>query len=306
MSKLKGIIKRLSGFTVIDNYFRQRHTGFPGGERYARGHFYSPLPDIHEVNANAGELFRKDVNLEGSIDLRAEEQFSLIKNFAEHYYQGFQWPVKALPEFRFHFDQDWYCQGDALNLHCVLRYLKPKKIIEVGSGFSSAMMLDTNDRFLESGIRFTFIDPYPERLFSILREEDRGRCKIVDTAVQAVDLQVFEQLEANDILFVDSSHVSKIGSDVNHLLFNVLPVLKPGVLVHFHDIFWPFEYPREWVTEKRAWNEAYILRAFLQFNSSYQIFLFNSYVEHAFSEYMADHMPLFLENSGGSLWIRKL
>jgi hypothetical protein len=118
--------------------------------------------------------------------------------------------------------------------------------------------------------------------------------------------QVFTQLEENDILFIDSSHVSKIGSDVNYILFNVLPKLNPGVIVHFHDILWPFEYPQEWINQGWAWNEAYMLRAFLQFNTKFQVSLFNSYVGHTFNDYLADNMPLMLEDTGGSIWLKKV
>jgi len=107
-------------------------------------------------------------------------------------------------------------------------------------------------------------------------------------------------------LFVDSSHVSKIGSDVNRIVFDILPILKPGVLVHFHDVLWPFEYPLQWIMEGKAWNEAYLLRAFLQYNSHFEIVLLNSFVGNVFKEFMEANMPTFLKEPGGSLWLRKV
>jgi hypothetical protein len=120
-------------------------------------------------------------------------------------------------------------------------------------------------------------------------------------------------LETDDILFIDSSHVTKVGSDVNQILFNVLPALRPGVLVHIHDIFWPFEYPAVWYAEGRAWNEIYLVRAFLEYNSAFEIVLFLSYLERRRPELITALMPLARRRAAGSpnlggssLWLRKL
>jgi hypothetical protein len=98
----------------------------------------------------------------------------------------------------------------------------------------------------------TFIDPYPEWLQSLIRKDDHARIAIVPKRVQDVAPRRFHEQAANDILFIDSTHVAKIGSDVNHIIGNILPVLRPGVYVHFHDIFYPFEYPLEWLDEGRV------------------------------------------------------
>jgi hypothetical protein len=120
-----------------------------------------------------------------------------------------------------------------------------------------------------------------------------------------VPVETFSGLGPGDILFIDSSHVSKYESDVNYLIFKVFPALKSGVIVHIHDIFYPFEYPMQWLLEGRAWNEAYLVRAFLQSNAKWEIFLFADFAGKKFREYLAEHMPLCLKNTGGSLWIRK-
>jgi hypothetical protein len=104
---------------------------------------------------------------------------------------------------------------------------------------------------------------------------------------------------------VDSTHVAKVGSDVNHILFEVLPSLRSGVYVHFHDIYFPFEYPKEWVYQGRAWNEAYVLRAFLQHNDAYEIVLFGSFLSAFHRPWLAERMPLVARNPGSSLWLRK-
>jgi len=303
MRGLKKLIKRTPGFRSLESYLRKRYTGFPDGERYNRGDFYSPLPDLDEV-ASSDHFFRKDVDLSESIDLENDAQLKLLKVFSS-FYEEFPYKQSSNLNFRFHLGQDWFCHADALTLYSMLRQFQPKRVVEVGSGFSSALMLDTADHFLEHPVLFTFIDPYPERLLSVLRKADLSRTTIHQQPVQKIPLSSFKELEANDILFVDSSHVSKIASDVNFLVFEVLPILNPGVIIHFHDILWPFEYSREWVLQKRAWNEAYLLRAFLQFNSDFQVLFFNSYMGHMFEAEVKEAMPLFLENTGGSLWIQR-
>src|SRR5262249_4955967 len=161
------------------------------------------------------------------------------------------------------------------------REFRPARVIEIGSGFSSAIMLDTCEQFLQGHTRFTFFDPYPERLQQLLSTEDSRTCEVVAKRVQDINVELFSELGDNDMLFVDSSHVSKYASDVNHILFEILPVLRPGVFVHFHDVFFPFEYPQHWIPQGRCWNEAYLLRAFLQYNKTFKIKLFLSYLENS-------------------------
>jgi predicted O-methyltransferase YrrM len=187
----------------------------------------------------------------------------------------------------------------------MIRHSKPKRIIEVGSGYSSAMTLDTNELHFGNSIRCTFIEPYPELLQSLLRPGDRERIEVLPVRVQEVPLERFAELESGDILFIDSTHVAKAGSDVPYLYFQVLPRLKPGVLVHIHDIFSGFEYPQPWVFEGRNWNEIYILRAFLMFNRAFRVLLFNTFLEQSHRDWFAAEMPLCLRNEGGNIWLRR-
>jgi hypothetical protein len=123
-------------------------------------------------------------------------------------------------------------------------------------------MLDTLGQTLAS-TELTFIEPLADRLNSLISAGDRSISKVLPQQVQEVPLSVFDQLEAQDLLVCDSSHVAKIGSNVTYILLRILPRLKPGVLVHFHDVFYPFSYPATWIREGRAWNESLFLRAFL-------------------------------------------
>jgi hypothetical protein len=185
-----------------------------------------------------------------------------------------------------------------------MRHFKPKRIIEIGSGHSSAVMLDTNELFFNNQIDLTFIDPYAERLYGLMTKIDKKETTIIESDVQKVSINVFKKLQAGDILFIDSTHVSKTGSDVNYILFEILPILKSGVLIHFHDVFYPFEYPKEWVFQGINWNEDYILRAFLMYNNNFEIILFSEYLYRYHKNFFKE-MPLCYDNRGCNLWIEK-
>lgn len=271
------------------------------------GDFLSPIPDISDIEKNSDTLFQRDIDISSSIELRANEQIEFLNEIAP-YNDAFDWPEFLDEDKRYYLSNGWFNEGDAIILYMMLRHFKPKRVIEIGSGYSSALMLDVNDIFLKGIVNFTFIEPFPEkRLLNLLTKKDTENTNIIKDYVQNVPISAFSTLESKDILFIDSSHVSKIGSDVNTILFDILPTLKPGVLVHFHDIFWPFQYPKEWIIDEgRAWNEAYLLRAFLQYNSKFEILFFNSYMGYKYNLELKNLIPLFLKNPGGSLWLRKM
>ena len=152
--------------------------------------------------------------------------------------------------------------------------------------------------------KVTFIEPFPDRLRSLLRPQDLDFVELHQCLVQDIDPSIFSTLSEGDILFIDSSHISKIGSDVNWLIFRILPLLKRGTVIHFHDILFPFEYPREWIFEGRFWNEAYILKAFLMYNSGFEMLLFNDYLAKTQRQFL-DEIDPRLSAAGGSLWLRK-
>jgi predicted O-methyltransferase YrrM len=268
------------------------------------GHFYSPIPALEYIRANERSIFDNVSRQIRGIDLHEAEQRQLLDSFKK-YYDELPFRDQKTPKLRYFFENPNYSYSDAIFLYCMMRHVKPRRIIELGSGYSSCVMLDTNDLYFNGSIATTFIDPYPELLLSKIKENDRERMKISGSRVQDLDLEEFDSLEANDILFIDSTHVSKIYSDVNRLFFEILPRIQEGVLIHFHDIFYPFEYPREWIYEGRAWNEAYLLRAFLQYNSSFRIVLMNTFLERFHRDFFEQAMPLCLKNPGGSIWIRK-
>ena len=238
------------------------------------------------------------------IELNEQGQLELLRSFA-NLYQELPFPIDREPGLRYWFDNPSYSYSDAIFLYCMLRHARPRRIVEVGCGYSSCVILDTDERFLGDRARCTFVDPYPDLLLDLLREGDLARVRLLRSRLQDVPLKEFLGLEANDVLVVDSTHVAKVGSDVQHLFNEILPRLRSGVYVHFHDVFYPFEYPEEWIREGRAWTEAYLLRAFLAFNREFEIVAFNTYLERFHRQWFERHMPLCLRNEGASIWLRR-
>jgi len=281
--------------------------------RFAQpGHFYSPIPDIRDIERAANRIFDAQNKQLPGIDLNEHGQIALLEMMAQ-YYGELPFPEESRDGSRFYLDNGFFSYGDAIVLFGMLRHFKPRRIIEVGSGFSSAAMLDVNDRFFDGEVEFTFIEPYPERLLSVLQPKDQRRATLERLPVQEIPLERFSVLEANDVLFIDSSHVARVDSDVLRLVFDILPSLNRGVIVHFHAIMWPFEYPLIWYRDGRAWNEAYLLRAFLQFNSDFEILYSNSFMASCHKTLVEALMPLALKTPSGklvpgntSLWLRKV
>jgi len=266
------------------------------------GHYYSPIPSEEDI-----ERWAKTPRAPGDypgLDLRREAQKDLVSSLALNYGQ-IPFQARASDGLRYYFENDFYGYADAIFLHLILRQLQPRRIVEVGSGFSSAVILDTWERFLSRATQLTFIEPYADRLKSLLRPEDAHQCTVLEKKVQEVGWDFFTALGAGDVLLVDSSHVSKAGSDVNFLMFEVFPRLQPGVWIHIHDICTDFDYPEKWLREGRAWNESYLVRAFLQFNDSFEIMLHGPGCISHNREWFQTHMPDCLKNEGGSLWIRR-
>ena len=267
------------------------------------GHFYSPMPSVDEVAAHKQSHKIPD-NLP-AIDLQEKQQKKIMTAFAE-LYESIPFEDEAVAGLRYKYVNSSYPPGDSIPLHCMLRHLKPKRFIEVGSGNSSCVTLDTVEKFLDNETELTFIEPYPEFFKSLVKKEDIERVTLIPTGLQQVPHKVFEALEAGDVLFIDSTHVSKLDSDVNHFLFEIFPRLKPGVFIHIHDVFYPFEYPQTWLEEGRGWNEQYVLRAFLQFNQSFEIRFFNSFLYRKHKSWFKKNMPKCLEAQGGSIWLEKV
>lgn len=278
-------------------------------KRYSRhrpGHFYSPVVDLDDLHGRMEQVWPATKRTLHGINLNTEGQ----KSFAGALIDAagkIPFPEHKDPTFRYHFDNKTYEHADGLVLFATLLHYKPKRVIEIGSGFSSSLMLDTNEKFLNNSIHFTFIEPNPEiNLASLLRQDDYKNADVKKQFVQAVDPAIFKTLQDGDILLIDNSHVSKTGSDVNYLMTEVLPILNKGVIVHIHDIFFPFEYPKEWVFEhKLNWNEIYTVHNFLLFNNSFDIIFFSDQMQQELKAQYEQAAPVFFKGRPSSLWLRK-
>lgn len=268
------------------------------------GHFYSAVPSIDERRAFLDAPPPADVSVPG-VDLNVAGQEEQLLKLAT-FHPDFVFPERKSDRFRYHWANPAYSYSDALTLFSMIRHFRPKRVIEIGSGFTSALMLDTNEHFCGGNIEFTFIEPYPELLYSLIGARTEGLCTVIPKPLQAVSADLFGRLEANDILFVDSTHVAKLSSDVNRIVFHILPSLNDHVVIHFHDIFWPFEYPHDWIREGRAWNESYVLRAFLQYNRGFEILLFANYFDKCRRDWLQTHAPMQLRSAGQNIWLRKI
>jgi len=266
-------------------------------------HFYQPIPDTQNLPET---LWSQPSKLVG-IDMNDPMQLDLLrKHFPKfrHEYENF--PAGPPPGQRRPFHG-----VDALVAYCMVRHFQPRLIIEVGSGFSSLALGEAAAK--NGGSNLICIEPFPQEF---LRQGCSALRSLIEKKVQEIDLEFFEQLEPGDILFIDSSHTVKIGGDVNYLFLEVLPRLKPGVIVHVHDIFLPFEYRRDWVMDEfRFWNEQYLLQAFLTLNSEFEVLMANRYLAHKYLEDVKAAFPT-LENlqanlpssvrwGGGSFWMRR-
>ncbi len=269
------------------------------------GHFYSPIPSIETLTAHLQSLELQPLprNLPG-IDLNVDKQLELLRAFAT-LAPEVCFPAEKTASAHYYYHNHSFQHSDAILMQCLIRHFRPNRILEVGSGFSSFVTLDTNQQFFERRIRCEFIEPSPKRLLEDLTHEELQITGLYPQRFQDVDLAVFADLNADDILFLDTSHVSKLNSDVNHLIFNVLPVLKSGVIIHLHDIFFPFENSPRYYQWPAFWNECYLLRAFLLHNADYQILLWNDYLKLFHPTEMGHIHPDCLGNTNQSFWIQK-
>lgn len=276
------------------------------GKIFPPGHFYSPIPDLNEIEKRKDSIFklRKDEEILG-LNINKEEQLQWLHKIAD-YFKDFPFPLeKPAEDYNGYFLNNGLFEGlDGVAYFAFIRELQPVRIIEVEAGYSSILAMETNRRFFNGKIEVTLIEPFPSKVLSEYLSK-HPYVTLIEKPVQDLEASLFESLQENDILFIDSTHVAKVGSDVNFLIFEVLPRLKKSVWIHFHDIFIPDEYPQKWVFEEnRAWNEMYILKAFLMYNEFFKI-CFSSY--YVYTRFKDDVINLFRKAlSGGSIWIRKV
>jgi hypothetical protein len=240
-----------------------------------------------------------------SLGIDEEQMLSWFRIISKHYGTN-PFPDQASStSSKYSYTNPQFPLADALAMLGIMVERKPKRYVEVGCGYSSCAAIDINEKYLGGQVDMTFIDPYPDTFLSLITEPKYAD-RLHRLRLQDISIETFTKLESGDILFIDSSHVAKTGSDVLDYFFRILPALSTGVLIHIHDIFFPFEYPAAWIVdENRSWNEAYMLRAFLSFNSAFKVFYFSDWIYKCRRELFEQFMPLCVQYRGGSIWIEK-
>lgn len=270
---------RILAFNVFENL----------GYHLTPNHYYSPIPDTKSLEDN---LWLTPSKLNG-IKIDEKAMHNLLYEFSK-FKKEYEMFSREKSNENFYINNTYFESVDSEIYYCMIRKFKPKRIIEVGAGFStfisSNAILKNKEEFNIDG-KLTAIEPYPrEELINGFP----GLSKLIKSKVQSVNFSVFGKLEKNDILFIDSSHVAKMGGDVLYLMREIIPKMKKGVIIHIHDIFIPFEYPKEWIFKwQRFWNEQYLLESFLMFNTNFEIMWASNYMhmyypkklKHAFNSY---------------------
>jgi hypothetical protein len=273
-------------------------------------HPYSPAPDPRQLPPN---FFTNSSALPG-LKINLENSARLLRTFAANFRDEYE----ALPSTRLPNSPPWtyflsngfYDGLDGQILYAMIRHFRPRRIVEIGSGNStylSAQAIARNCKYDPSySCELTAIEPCPN---PVLQAGFPGLTRLIPSVVQDVPLALFEGLTSGDILFIDSSHVVRTGSDVCYEILEILPQLREGVIIHFHDIFLPCEYPRQWVQEmNRYWTEQYLLQAFLAFNRSFDILIPAAFIHTIAPDLLAEcfrnydrHGPWVPSN----FWIQK-
>ncbi|MFC1848270.1 class I SAM-dependent methyltransferase [Chloroflexota bacterium] len=285
------------------------------GIHITRNRFYSPIPDTRALSP---ELWLRESKLVG-VNLAEQGQLELLRCFSSVFKEEYE----KLPRRKSSIPHQYYLYNESFGpvdgeiLYCMIRHFKPKRMVEIGSGFSTfltSQAIVKNEEESKEKVELAAIEPYPN---VVLRRGFPGLTRLITEKVENVELAEFNRLEENDILFIDSSHVLKTGNDVYYEYLEILPSLNRGVIVHIHDIFLPLEYPEQWVRKWRLfWNEQYLLQAFLAFNTSYEVLWAATYMhlkhpkelEEAFSSYRRQPgYPIWSRGQvwPGSFWIRK-
>jgi peptidoglycan/LPS O-acetylase OafA/YrhL/predicted O-methyltransferase YrrM len=268
------------------------------------GHFYSPMYETQAVVANRALIWPDDPRPTLDIDWQDKKQLDLCSRiFAVQE----PLPLRREPSedpTEYWCDNDQYPPLDAWILSAMLRHLRPGRMVEIGSGFSSLVTARINREEFANSMHFTCIEPYPR---DFLTAGVDGISELREELIQDSPLDLFTTLGNNDILFVDTSHTVKTGGDVTWIFHEIIPRLQAGVVVHVHDFFLPREYPEQWVMEGRGWNETYLVRSFLSYNDSFEVVWA--------TQYMLDHHPDAISRAfrpgdslyrgGGSLWFRR-
>lgn len=252
-------------------------------------HFYFPVPDLKLFRGKDWSARRPCAGLDFRLDDQVRRLQTEILPFASEW---IVFPERAnCDPHKFHFNNGFFEHVDAEVAYSFVRSRKPHRIVEVGCGYSTLLIAAAMRRNAAEGAEGEYIgiEPHPA---PFLKDGVPGLTRLLEVRVQEAPLEIFHSLRAGDILFIDSSHVVSIDSDVVHECLRILPELAPGVLVHFHDIFAPLDYPEKFVkTSLCFWGEQYLLEAFLAFNSAFQVVWTGSAMQTFHPEVLREAFP---------------
>lgn len=229
------------------------------------------------------------------VDLREEEQIEHFKQITE-FASAAPWGAKKRQGLRYFYENDWYGYGDAITLFGMLMSQPPKRIIEIGSGFSTRLMADVNERFYGNKMSITVISggiSVSEQSVTVLKQ-----------AVQTVAVDVFADLDEGDMLFIDGSHKLGWGGDVEYMYWKALPSLRKGVLVHVHDIWYPFKY-YDWMA-RESWDEAHVIKSLIRYSEMFEIVFWSHYAYPKWAAAVKAKMPGVAKNPGAQIWLRRI
>lgn len=262
--------------------------------------FNSPLPDVERLDGAFWETPRSMLG----IDLAVDQAIELLTRQLAPYIEEFE-PPPDQPGYTF--ASGSYGTLDAEVLYAIVRSRKPKVLVEFGSGASSHFIQMAARRNAGEGrpLDHRIYDPYP---FTASPLGPVSGTKV--EAIRAEDLDptlITDLLDEGDVLFVDTSHTVKTGGDVDHICSAIIPRLAPGVWVHVHDVFLPFEYPRTWVIDdRRLWAEQYLVHAFLAFNDAFSVRFPAMAVSRAAPDTVAELVPGFsMAARPGAFWFER-
>jgi hypothetical protein len=269
-----------------------------------RHDIYSPVPDLAQLPP---DLWDRRDPLAG-VELDVDAALALVETELAPFVAEFDFPHRGpQPPGAFFLFNDNFEAVDSELLYGLVRSRKPRRVVELGSGYTSLLIGAACRRNAAEGFPTVHVayDPFPRP--HVLGRPTPEPTVVVPTSAADVPLEVFASLEANDVLFVDTTHTVKVGSEVNHVVLDVLPLLREGVLVHFHDIFTPWPYPRAWLEHEHwYWAEQYLLQGFLAFNAGFEILLPAQAMARDRPERLAAAIPSFDPHRGvgpASMWL---
>jgi predicted O-methyltransferase YrrM len=270
-------------------------------------HYYSPVPDNRALARDPARsrVWPPSPPTTPGIAWRESEQLAFLRDELARQ-DPITFPDGPTGDPRdYHAGSEMFSRLDAWVLQAMLRRFHPRRMIEIGCGWSSLVTARINREYLNGELNFTCIEPYPP---DFLQGGVEGISELITSQVEQLPVETFLELGEGDVLFIDTSHTVKTGGDVVYLFSEVLPRIAPGVVVHIHDMFLPSDYPQEWVFDGRAWNEQYLVRAFLSFNSAFRILLGVAWMAQLHPDAFAESIPGYpqqFQDGGGSLWIQR-